>query len=645
MCVLRNCLFLIVTTISLFSFSQNDYEQIIKNEKKKIDSKLLFKKSILTESYNIVYHRLEFDLKLDNNYLYGKITTYFNPLKPAFNIIQFDAEDYLKIDSVIYKNEKMSFIHSNKQLTISLSKNIEIGTLDSLSVYYQGNPGLNNPYKSFVFDMHNANDLHPVAWTLSEPYGSKGWWICKESLSDKIDSTDILIKVKKGNTAVSNGLLVFEKSINDSQVLFHWKHRYPIATYLIAIAATNYIRYSDNVIYNVNDTLPIENFVYPESENEARIKTPQTIKMIKLYDSLFGVFPFKKEKYGHAQFGISGGMEHQTISFMGSFNFDLTAHELAHQWFGDATTCGSWSELWLNEGFATYLNMLCYENFVSGKEFTSKMENLNADITKVSDGSVYIGDTANTSRLFSGRLTYSKGAFLLHMLRWKIGDNAFFGGVKNYLQNPKCKYGFGTTQLLKNELENSSGKNLDEFFKDWYTGEGFPQFDISWGNKGNKIWIRINQTPSHHSVQFFNIPLPFLIKGISKDTILVFDPISKDNTFTETLDFLPEEIIFDPQKWILSKSFISKITDQTLPEVSIYPNPAYDFLNLYCYKSQILKIEVIDFSGKTVYKNDYESDKIIKNHNSIDISKFCEGIYIAKVQTSNGNVPIKFIKK
>lgn len=645
MCVLRNCLFLIVTTISLFSFSQNDYEQIIKKEKKFFDSKILLKKSILTESYNIVYHRLEFDLKLDNNYLFGKITTYFKPLKPAFNIIQFDAEDYLKIDSVIFKNKKMSFIHSNKQLTISLSKNIEIGILDSLSVYYQGNPGLNNPYKSFVFDMHNANDLHPVAWTLSEPYGSKGWWICKESLSDKIDSTDILIKVKKGNTAVSNGLLVFEKSINDSQVLFHWKHRYPIATYLIAIAATNYIRYSDNVIYNVNDTLPIENFVYPESENEARIKTPQTIKMIKLYDSLFGIYPFKKEKYGHAQFGVSGGMEHQTISFMGSFNFDLTAHELAHQWFGDATTCGSWSELWLNEGFATYLNMLCYENFINEKEFSSKMEDLNTQITSLPDGSVYVSDTTNTNRLFSGRLTYSKGAFLLHMLRWKIGDNAFFGGIKNYLQNPLCKYGFGTTQLLKNELENSSGKNLDEFFKDWYTGEGFPQFDISWGNNGNKIWIRIKQTPSHQSVEFFNITLPFLIKGINKDTMFIFDPIGKDNTFTETLDFFPEEIIFDPKKWILGKSNILKIIDSELPEISIYPNPAKDVISFVSNKSHILNIVVLDISGKILLEKDYKSEFNINNYKTIDVGVLCEGLYLSKIKTLNGDIIIKFIKK
>lgn len=638
------CAASILIVFSISTFSQG-FNGIIDYEKQNYENKLLFKKSLLSESYDITYHRLDFDLKLDQNYLYGNVTTYFKPTKPAFNLIQFDAEDYLTVDSVIYKNKKMIFIHSDKQLTIQLSKSVEIGVIDSVKIFYKGNPGLNNPYKSFVFDFHNSSNPQPIAWTLSEPYGSKGWWICKESLSDKIDSIDVLIKVKKGNIAVSNGVLVNEKAINDSQVLFHWKHRYPIATYLIAIAATNYVRYNNIVKYGFLDSLKVENYVYPESESDARTKTQQTVKMIKLYDSLFGTYPFKKEKYGHAQFGVSGGMEHQTISFMGSFNFDLTAHELAHQWFGDATTCGSWSDLWLNEGFATYLNMLCYEYFVSPKELTSKMDNLNSDITKLPDGSVFVSDTSNASRLFSGRLTYAKGAFLLHMLRWKIGDKAFFEGIRNYLQNPMCKYGFGSTNILKNELEISSKVNLSEFFNDWYFGEGFPQFDISWGQKSNKIWIRIQQTQSHPSVSFFNIPLPFLIKGVTKDTLLIFDPIGKDNTFTATLDFLPDELIFDPNKWILSKSNIVEVIDENLPEVNIFPNPTKDILSFYSPKTQILNIKIIDFSGKKVIENNFELDGAKSNFQIIDLSKLIEGIYISKVKTENGVISIKFLKK
>lgn len=630
---------------ALYAVSQNNIEQIVNGEKQQFDKKILFKKSLLTESYDIVYHKLEFDLKLDNNYLYGKITTFFKPLMPAFNLIQFDAEDYLTIDSVIYKRKKMYFSHSNKQLTIQLSNSVGVGILDSVSVYYRGNPGLNNPYKSFVFDAHNASAPIPVAWTLSEPYGAKGWWVCKESLSDKIDSIDVKIKVKKKYKAVSNGVLVSAKSYSDSQDIFHWKHRYPIATYLIAIAATNYITYRDYVVYNGKDSMPIDNFVYPESEADARAKTPQTVRMIKLYDSLFGKYPFSNEKYGHAQFGVGGGMEHQTISFMGSFNFDLTAHELAHQWFGDATTCGSWRDLWLNEGFATYLNMLCYQNFYSKKDFITKMEDLNSQITQNPDGSVYIADTSNTGRLFSGRLTYSKGAFLLHMLRWKTGDKAFFDGVKNYLNNPSCKYGFGTTDILKNELENASGQNLKEFFNDWYYGEGYPEFDIVWSVKSDVISIRIIQKQSNASVSFFNIPLQFMVKGLSKDTVLIFEPIGKDNTFTAKLGFIAEKLVFDPDKWVLGKYNISHSVDETLPEVKIFPNPAINTLNIYDYKANILKVEVFDLAGKKVISEDFVETNNKRNFQSIDIDFMKSGLYISKIKTENGSVSLKFFKK
>ncbi|NUM32695.1 MAG: T9SS type A sorting domain-containing protein [Bacteroidetes bacterium] len=627
------------------AFSQNNSEQIINNEKKQLESKIQYKKSLLTESYEVVYNKLEFDLQLHNHYLYGKITTCFKPLMPAFNIIQFDAEDYLKVDSVIYKNKKMNFYHSNKQLTVQLTNSIAIGKLDTVIVFYQANPGLNNPYKSFVFDAHNINNTQPIAWTLSQPYGAKGWWICKESLSDKIDSLDVFIKVKKGFTAVSNGILISKESVNDSQIVFHWKHRYPIATYLIALAATNYILYKDYVIYPNGDSLVIENYVYPESEADARAKTLQTVKIIKLFDSLFGKYPFSKEKYGHAQFGVSGGMEHQTISFMGSFNFDLIAHELAHQWFGDATTCGSWHDLWLNEGFATYSNMLCYENFNSKKDFISKMDDLNIQITGLPYGSVYAKDTVNTSKLFDGRMRYSKGAFLLHLLRWKTGDKAFFEGIRNYLNNPQCKFGFGTTEILKNELEKSSGFNLNEFFNDWFLGEGHPEYDIIWSYKSGILSIRIKQKPSHESVSFFNIPLQFLVSGINGDTVLVFEPISRDNTFTAKIDFLPTKLNFDPNKWVLCRYNVTQQINDNLPEVSIFPNPTLDLLNVYNYKSVILKIEVYDIEGKKILNSDFEQDNNKQSFQSLDVSFLKSGLYFSKIKTSNGLFTLKFIKK
>lgn len=634
-----------VVFMAFVSFSQTDVESIAKSEQSRYEKKLLFKKSLLTESYDVVYQRLELDINMERRWVTGKVTTAFKPLKPAFNLLQFDLEDYLKVDSVTSKNKKLSFTHTNKLLTIQLSASVSIGSIDSVSVYYKGNPGLNNPYNSFFWDAHNQADPHPIASTLSEPYGAKGWWPCKESLSDKIDSLDVVVKVEKGNKAASNGVLIVAKQINDSQELYHWRHRYPIATYLVGVAVTNYVAYNEYVVYPGNDTMPIVNYVFPESEAEFRTKSPVTAKFIHLFDSLFGTYPFKKEKYGHAQWNWGGGMEHQTMSFMVNFNFDLVAHELAHQWFGDWATCGSWQDLWLNEGFATYLTALCHENFISKRDFRDRMTGQRSDIVKEDNGSVFVSDTANRTRLFSGRLTYSKGGFLLHMLRWKLGDKVFFEGLKNYLTKTGISYGFGTTDALKKELEKASGQNLNEFFKDWYYGEGHPVYNITWSHVGNHISIRIKQTPSHPSVSFFNMPLPFVIHGKTKDTAMILDPFTKDNSFTADLDFVPQSVEFDPEVWILCKSTVLKVRPTNSPEIQLFPVPVGNTLSIYAYRGNIEIVTIYDITGRLILNRDYKADNIIKDSHELDVSQLSGGIYIVKINTEAGTAVQRIIKK
>lgn len=642
----RGVLLLLLTTAFSFAYAQYKTESIAKSEMQTSESKTLFKKSLLSDRYDVIYQRLELNIDLDNKWVRGKVSTAFKPSKPAFKLLEFDLEDYLKVDSVTYLSKSIPFIHSKKLLTITLPINLDAGFIDSVSVYYQGNPGLNNPYQSFVFDAHGTpTDLHPIAWTLSEPYGAKGWWPGKESLSDKIDSLDVLLLVKKGNKAASNGILIVEKAINDSQVLFHWKHRFPIATYLVAIAVTNYVAYSDYVIYPGNDSLAILNYVYPESEAEAKTLTPVTVKMIKLFDSLFMTYPFKKEKYGHAQWGASGGMEHQTMSFMGSFDFDLIAHELAHQWFGNYVTCASWTDIWLNEGFATYLNGLTYENLKSKNDFQDFMASLRTDVVKFNDGSVYVNDTTLRSRIFNSRLSYSKGAFVLHLLRWKLGEKAFFDGIKNYLAKSGIRYGFATTEMLKREFENTSGQNLTDFFNDWYYGEGHPVYEITWSHLGNQVTIRIIQKPSHPSVSFFNIPLPFLISGKTKDSSIVLNPFIKDTTFVVNLDFIPETIQFDPDVWILCKSNILKVSDENSPIIQLFPVPTQNLLSVYNYYGKIEAFKIYDLLGRLILENDYRAQQNLQDSQDIEVSQLTSGIYIISISTEHGAVNLKFVKE
>jgi aminopeptidase N len=196
---------------------------------------------------------------------------------------------------------------------------------------------------------------------------------------------------------------------------------------------------------------------------------------------------------------------------------NLMAHELAHQWFGDRVTCGSWEDIWLNEGFATFCADFLYNETYHPDELAESVKNNLDYVVSEPGGSVKVDDTTSVGRIFDGRLSYSKGAFLLRMLRWTLGDTNFFMGIKNYLNDPKLRYGFARTSDLKAKLEAASGKDLTYFFDQWFTGEGYPSFTVKWSqDAANKASINISQTSSNSSVNFYKVPLALRFKNATQ---------------------------------------------------------------------------------------------------------------------------------
>ena len=642
---------LIIFFLSLFfqnAFSQisppdkNFIEKISKADQRNNSKKIKGTKTNIGKEYDLKYHRFEWFIDPSVLYIKGSVTSYFVSTQANINQIQFELAFQMTVDSVRFHNSNINFSQdTNDILTINLGVSLALNSFDSVTVYYKGVPAQGSGFGAFLKDVHSGT---PIIWTLSEPYGTKQWWPCKNDLSDKIDSIDVFVTAPLGNRVASNGLLISEVQLGANKV-FHWKHRYPIAAYLIAIAVTNYAYYSDYVPMG-NDSLEILNYIFPENLSIVQSLTPNIIPVMQLYNNLFIPYPFIDEKYGHAQFGWGGGMEHQTMSFMGSFSYEIMAHELAHQWFGDMISCKSWHDIWLNEAFATYLSGLAYEHLDSTFGYWEIWKNNKiAHITSKPGGSVYVYDTTSVSRVFDSRLSYSKAAMVLHMIRWTIGDSAFYNGIRNYLNDPLLAFAYAETNDLKTHFETSSGKNLTEFFEDWFYGEGYPTYTIQCNYMpNNEMEIIINQSQSHSSVSFFEMPVPLKFKGMNKDTIIVFNHIFSGQSFLINPGFKVDSIFFDPDRWIVSANdnVIMSVRERPIiRNLKISPNPVNDILYIDANNHKINKVELINSSG-FIQNIFFTNTKF--NSFEVDFNYCKKGVYFIKIYTEEGIITKKIVK-
>ncbi|MDB4581948.1 M1 family aminopeptidase [Draconibacterium sp.] len=606
-------------------------------------SALFLKKSNFIESQNhsitdFIYQRTEWEIDPNVVFIKGIITTYFKSKSENLSEIEFDFHSSMIADSVIQKGQKLEFTKSENKLIISLPDDLTAGELDSVSIYYQGTPS-ESGFGTFSKTIHNNI---PNIWTLSEPFGAMEWWPCKQSLVDKIDSIDIIVNTPEAYRTASNGVLVSEMVKNGKRKM-HWKHRFPIATYLVAISVTNYVNYSDYLELDDGRQIEILNFVYPEDLESAKSSTPVTAEIMALFNEIIGEYPFANEKYGHAQFGWGGGMEHQTMSFMGSFGFGLISHELAHQWFGDYVTLGTWQDIWLNEGFATYMAGLSYEHLMDGVWWPNWKKVHVERIVSEPDGSVFVQDTTDIGELFSGRLSYYKGAYLLHMLRWVLGDDDFFSGIRNYYNDPEIANGFARTNQLISHLESVSDTSLTEFFNDWFYGEGFPVYNATyWTSESNDVTISLSQNPSDSSVGFFEMPVPVRLYNSSKTDSADFRLIHTENNQSYVVNpgFKVAEIKIDPDYWLVSitEEVVNVPLTAISDEVIIYPNPFSDIVNIYHPKNETINdLKLFKLNGKLV--------KNIKNNlTQLNLSDLASGEYIIKVTTPKRVCSKKIIK-
>jgi len=591
--------------------------------------------------YDVTYYRNYWEINPKVFYIKGSVTMYYKPTSSTLNQIGLDMNPDLSIDSVIYHSKRTSNSKNTaaSELLINLPKPAPSGAVDSVTIYYKGIPY--NTQESIVQNYHhNTADI----WTLSEPYGAEDWWPCKQSLSDKADSIDIYVKTTIGNKVAANGILV-SSEVHDTLVTFHWKHRYPIATYLVGIAVTNYAQFNlyAHVGPKSGDSLLILNYVYPEDSASFYKPSLLSRNTMELYVKLFGRYPFDLEKYGQAEFDYGGGMEHQTMSFVRNMEFSLISHEMAHHWFGDKVTCGSWKDIWLNESFAVFCEGLAEKNIIGANAWQIwKNSNLGIALQQTS-GTIYVDDTTSVNRIFSYGLTYCKAGYVLRMLEFLLGDSAFFKGCRSYLSDKNLAYNFANTIDLQKHLEAASGLKLDSFFKDWIYGQGYPMYNIYWNQTSNQLNIKLVQTPTDPSVRFFYLPVPIDIRIGGKDSVFNLTTTSSSQDFVIPINGKVDSLIPDPEQWLIASYDVFPLDSLPGTPVGIYPNPAEDILTINIHQpatSSNAEIEIYDMNGKLLYSNNSIESSLI----NIDVSSFANGVYIIKYKNAATTFQEKFMK-
>ena len=640
-------LFLCLCFTSIFAQTGSELDELVQAEKKSASNKMNLLLNPNTYNYDVQYHRLRLNLDPNQQFISGEVTTKYIA-KEDLNSITFDLSNDLEVSSVKQRGNDLTFTRStNNELIINLPVVQNINVLDSVSINYSGVPPTTG-FGAFTADQHDGT---PVVWTLSEPFGAMEWWPCKQDLNDKVNSIDVYINAPTQYVSLSNGLEQSKTDNGDGTSITHFHHGYPIPAYLIAVAATNYQIYNQQggLGTAASPYFPIINYMYPETAAANIASVAVTPDIINFYESVFVPYPFRNEKYGHAQFGWGGGMEHTTVSFMtagnsGSYSRSLIAHEMAHQWFGDKVTCGSWKDIWLNEGFATYLASMVIQHFDGETAFTSNKNSMITSITSNPAGAIYMTDTdaLSVNRIFSSRLSYNKGAMVLNMLRFKLGDTNFFQGLRNYLNDPLLAYSYALTPDLQAHLEAASGVSLTEFFNDWVYNQGYPIYNISANNiTAGQASITINQTQSSPTVSFFEMPVPVRLTGSGgQQQDYVLENTTNGQQFVVNVPFTVTGVTFNPNKDIISKNSTAVLATanfELLSGVALYPNPANQNLSLNIPAGVLMK--------KTVFYNTLgQKVKESTIQTQWNVADLASGVYLVTVSTDSGNKQLKFIK-
>jgi aminopeptidase N len=577
----------------------------------------------------------------------------------ALNLISLNAKNTsLVIDSVRLGSLSLTFTHTGDILNINLDRLYTPGETIIFKIYYRHNNVTDNGFYAGS----------GMVFTDCEPEGARNWFPCWDKPSDKA-TLDLTARVPTNVLLGSNGRLA-DSVVSGGAIYYHWISRDPVSTYLMTMIGK--VNYNLDVIYwrklsNPNDSIPIRFYWNTGESGVANIKSKMPSMMTR-FSQIFCEHPFEKNGFATANNLFSwGGMENQTLTILGPnyWNENVVAHEFGHQWFGDMISPGTWADIWLNEGFATYCEALW-------KETTTGYSSYKASIN--GDASGYLGSnpgwsiynpawaviTPPQNTLFNTAMTYYKGSCVLHMLRYVLQDTSvFFNTLRGYASDTlNFKFKNAVTADFITKVNEQTGQDLNWFFDQWIYNPNHPVYANSYyfiGSASN--WdVRFTAKQIQTNTVFFKMPVEVKITftGGSDTIIRVMNDVN-NQTFVWNFSRQPVSLTFDPNSDIvLKQASLILSADNSVEMIPAefdlkqnYPNP-FNPSTMIEYNipvSGYVSLKIYNLQGKEVLTIVDENQNAGSYQTEFNAANLPGGVYFYRLISASGSKSFRSEKK
>jgi len=616
--------------------------------------------SLASTNIDVTYYHLDLDIDLDLELIDGVVRIEGTVVGSSMSELTLDLGSPMTVSAVTLPDgSPLAFVHAGEALEVTLPTSVSPGGIVAVDVAYSGTPVVSG-FGVFEFGSHDSGRY---AWSLSEPYGAREWWPCKDHPSDKADAVRVTVTVPSQYRVGSQGTLVSE-TVNSGETTYDWLSDYPVSSYLISVAIGEYVRYQTTytrppaleALYGPL-VLSLDDLVYDDSDNEHPSGWSGVPDVIEVFENWFGPYPFADEKYGHAEVTFGGGMEHQTMSSMGGSSVYLVAHELAHQWFGDEISPETWPHLWLNEGFATFGELVYWEERADAYPGVYE-EILDRRYSSARNalGTLVLEDTTSVGSMFNYSKVYAKGSVVLNMLRYVVGDEDFRTILRDYAADPELQYDVASTDDFRRVAETVSGMDLSTFFDQWVmTGTGYPSYEMgrAWEAVGDDynvtVTVRQTQTSSQSNVSVFEMPLVIAVATVAGEERFVVENNEASQSFEVTVSDEPVAVYIDPDAIILRDDTVTSSAPNSAAAPfaiqALSPNPTRSTLSIQFISP--LKgdaaIEVLDATGRKVLERRVEGTAGGVNVERLNTSQLSPGVYFLRFVSQEGTATDRFV--